>query len=101
MNNMFKENSILIGENGKKHLLKNRIEESNLFINSFLKKRELIFFLCNNTIDSISLYVSFINKGVVPILINSVSNNGRKNLGNCITSKIIFSIIKTLYHNYN
>jgi len=68
---MFNLNSILIGENGQKFLLKNRIEESDLFINSFLKKRELIFFLCNNTIDSISLYVSFINKGVVPILINS------------------------------
>ena len=71
MNNMFNLNSILIGENGQNFLLKNRIEESDLFINSFLKKRELIFFLCNNTIDSISLYVSFINKGVVPILINS------------------------------
>ena len=68
---MFNLNSILIGENGQNFLLKNRIEESDLFINSFLKKRELIFFLCNNTIDSISLYVSFINKGVVPILINS------------------------------
>jgi len=68
---MFSLNSILIGENGQNFLLKNRIEESDLFINSFLKKRELIFFLCNNTIDSISLYVSFINKGVVPILINS------------------------------
>ena len=71
MNNMFNENSILIGENGKKYLLKNRIEQSDLFINSFLKKRELIILLCNNTIDSISLYVSFINKCVVPILINS------------------------------
>ena len=71
MNNMFNLNSILIGENSQNFLLKNRIEESDLFINSFLKKRELIFFLCNNTIDSISLYVSFINKGVVPILINS------------------------------
>ncbi len=71
MNNMFNLNSILIGENGQKFLLKNRIEQSDLFINSFLKKRELVFFLCNNTIDSISLYVSFINKGIVPILINS------------------------------
>jgi long-chain acyl-CoA synthetase len=71
MNNMFNLNSILIAENGQKFLLKNRIEESDLFINSFLKKRELIFFLCNNTIDSISLYVSFINNGIVPILINS------------------------------
>ena len=68
---MFNLNSNLIGENGEKYLLKNIIEESDLFINSFLKKRELIFFLCNNTIDSISLYVSFIKKGVVPILINS------------------------------
>ena len=71
MNNMFNLNSILIDENGQNFLLKNRIEESDLFINSFLKKRELIFFLCNNTIDSISLYVSFINKGIVPIIINS------------------------------
>ena len=64
MNNIFNLNSILIDENGQKFLLKDRIEKSNLFINSFLKKRELIFFLCNNTIDSISLYVSFINKGI-------------------------------------
>ena len=68
---MFNENSILIGENGKEYLLKNIIEQSDLFINSFLRKRELIIFLCNNTIDSISLYVSFINNGVVPIIINS------------------------------
>ena len=68
---MFNLNSILIDENSQKFLLKNIIEESYIFINSFLKKRELIFFLCNNTIDSISLYVSFIKKGVVPILINS------------------------------
>ena len=68
---MFNLNSILIDENSQKFLLKNIIEESDIFINSFLKKRELIFFLCNNTIDSISLYVSFIKKGVVPILINS------------------------------
>jgi len=68
---MFNYNSTLIGENGQKYLLKNIIEQSNLFLNSFLKKGELIIFLCNNTIDSISLYVSFINKGVVPILINS------------------------------
>ena len=71
MHNMFNENSILIGENGKEYLLKNIIEQSDLFINSFLRKRELIIFLCNNTIDSISLYVSFINNGVVPIIINS------------------------------
>ena len=71
MDNMFNENSILIEENGNKYLLKKIIEQSNLFINSFLKKRELIIFLCNNTIDSICLYVSFINKGVVPILMNS------------------------------
>ena len=71
MNNSFNLNSILIDENGQKFILKNKIEKSDLFINSFLKKRELIFFLCNNTIDSISLYVSFINKGIVPILFNS------------------------------
>ena len=68
---MFNYNSILIGENGRKYLLKNIIKQSDLFLNLFLKKRELIVLLCNNTIDSISLYVSFINKGVVPILINS------------------------------
>jgi len=71
MNNMFNLNSILIGENGQKFLLKNRIEEFDIFVNSFLKKRELVFFLCNNSTDSIFLYVSFINKGVVPILISS------------------------------
>ena len=32
---MFNENSILIGENGKEYLLKNIIEQSDLFINSF------------------------------------------------------------------
>ena len=70
-NNIFNYNSILIGGNGQKYLLKNIIEQCDLFLNSFLKKRELIILLCNNTVDSISLYVSFINKGVVPILINS------------------------------
>ena len=44
MKNMFNLNSILIGENGQKFLLKNIIEKSDLFINSFLKKRELVFF---------------------------------------------------------
>ena len=68
---MFNLNSILVAENGQNIFLKDIVRESDIFINSFLKKRELIFFLCNNTIDSISLYVSFINKGVVPILINS------------------------------
>ena len=67
---MFNLNSVLIGENGHTRILKDVIKESDLFINSFLDKRELIIFLCDNTIDSISLYVSFINKGVVPILIN-------------------------------
>ncbi len=71
MNNLFNLNSILLGEDGKNFLLKNIIEKSDSFINSFLKKRELVLFLCNNTLDSISLYVSFINKSVVPILINS------------------------------
>ena len=54
---MFNENSILIGENGKEYLLKNIIEQSDLFINSFLRKRELIIFLCNNTSNRDIIYV--------------------------------------------
>ena len=71
MNNMFNLNSTLIGENGQKVVLKNKVEEFDLFSNTFLERRELVLLICNNSIDAISLYVSFICKGVVPILVNS------------------------------
>lgn len=71
MTNIFNSKSTLIDENGQYFLLENRIKETELFINSFLDNRELVLFICNNSIDSILIYVSFIQNGIVPILINS------------------------------
>lgn len=66
----FKDNAALIDEFGKE-LTYEQLKTSTDKLAGVVKNRCLVFCLCTNEIGSILGYVSFINNGVVPVLLNA------------------------------
>lgn len=66
----FKDNTALIDEFGKE-LTYEQLKMSTDKLAGVVRNRCLVFCLCTNEIGSILGYVSFINNGVVPVLLNS------------------------------
>lgn len=67
---LFNKQSTLVFDNDKKQTVASVIEEGNLIL-SEITPRSLCILLCRNTFDSLFFYINFIDKRIVPILVDA------------------------------
>lgn len=72
---LFKDNVAVIDEYGTVLSYEDVLNETNK-IAKHIPKRCLVFSLCENSVGSVLGYVSFINNGIVPVLLNSQLEKG-------------------------
>jgi long-chain acyl-CoA synthetase len=70
---LFNPNSVIIEDNGEYHHVKDILIEGDRLFKKLLPN-SLVLLLCNNDFESIYFYINCIQKGLVPILINSQSD---------------------------
>ena len=80
---LYKDNVALIDQLGISLKYSDVMEETNNMAN-YIAKRCLVFLLCENSIGSILGYITFINFGIVPVLLNA--HLERELLDNLITN---------------
>ncbi len=71
----YQNNKAFIDDNGKSVTYK-EIEDISEDIFHVIGMRKLVFLLCENTLGSAVGYVSFMSKGIVPLMLNSKLDDG-------------------------
>jgi acyl-coenzyme A synthetase/AMP-(fatty) acid ligase len=79
----YSSNIALIGKNSFRMSYKQIVEEADIF-GRFLKRRCLVFLICDDSMDCIILYLSMIRRGVVIALLN---NSTRPNVLRSLVKK--------------
>lgn len=69
----YKNRDIFITENNEAYNFEN-VSEFTTEISKILPERSLVFALCNNNVESMLGYISFITKKIVPLLLDSKIN---------------------------
>lgn len=72
----YKNRDIFITENNEAYNFEN-VSEFTTEISKILPERSLVFALCNNNVESMLGYISFITKKIVPLLLDSKINVDR------------------------
>ena len=70
---LFNHKATIIDELGNNYLVREIIENGNDFF-SKIPSRSLVLLLCQNNYESVFCYINCINRGIVPILIDSKSD---------------------------
>jgi long-chain acyl-CoA synthetase len=71
--NLFNPKASLIEENGELHLVQDVIKEGDLLFSN-ITNNSLVLLLCNNQYESLFFYINSLDRGIVPILIDSDSD---------------------------
>lgn len=69
LDDRYNDKPIIIDDRGNL-LNKDKYKKINLEIKNNIKKRTLVFLFCENSIDCISIYISLLNNGIVPVMIS-------------------------------
>jgi len=70
---LFQANGILIEDSGNVHFVESIVKDADAFFLG-IPSRSLVLLLCQNSFESVSLYINCIERGIVPILIDADSD---------------------------
>ena len=71
---LFHSNGVLIDDSGSVHFVESIVKDADAFFLS-ISSRSLVLLLCQNSFESVSIYINCIERGIVPILIEADSDS--------------------------
>lgn len=74
MNHVFEDNIALVDENGQSYTYGQMFALGGRILDG-AKRRQILMLLCDNSVEAISTYVSALQRGIIPLMVNSAMSD--------------------------